>query len=216
MTDETIVNPIENLAARFPAEWVKADERAGYSGYIVQVEHLLEFARTMRDDFGFDYLSMVTAVDYLAEGVLEVVYYAYKTIGGGALVFKARVPRDNAVVPSLVGLYPGADFQEREVWDLMGVRFEGHPDLRRILMWEGFEGHPLRKDWKEPFYEEDVKPYKSRWPEGKPEFIEKKNPFDDNVQYPKGFDPERWIPDQDTLLYSGLQKVATNEEFKTD
>ncbi len=147
MTDETMVNPIENLAARFPAEWVKADERPGYSGYVVQVEHLLEFARTMRDDFGFDYLSMVTAVDYLAEGVLEVVYYAYKTIGGGALVFKARVPRDNAVVPSLVGLYPGADFQEREVWDLMGVRFEGHPDLRRILLPETWEGHPLRKDY---------------------------------------------------------------------
>ncbi|HWQ04123.1 MAG TPA: NADH-quinone oxidoreductase subunit D [Longilinea sp.] len=216
MTEEMLINPIEKLTEQFPADWLKADERSGYSGYIVQREHLLEFARTMRDDYGFDYLSMVTAADYLEEGFFEVVYYAYKTIGGPALVYKVQIPRTDAVVPSLIGLYPGADFQEREVWDLLGIRFDGHPDLRRILMWEGFEGHPLRKDWKEPFFEEDVKPYKSRWPEGKPVFIDKENPFDDNVQYPEGFDPDHWTPDQDTLLYAGLVKKASNEEFKTD
>jgi NADH-quinone oxidoreductase subunit D/NADH-quinone oxidoreductase subunit C/D len=216
MTEEILINPIEKLPEQFPADWIKADQRAGYSGFIVQKEHLLEFARTMRDDYGFDYLSMVTAADYLEEGFFEVVYYAYKTIGGPALNFKVQVPRSDAVVPSLVGLYPGADFQEREVWDLLGIRFDGHPDLRRILMWEGFEGHPLRKDWKEPFYEEDVKPYKSRWPEGKPVFIDQQNPFDDNVQYPEGFDPDKWTPDQDTLLYAGLVKKASTEEFKTD
>lgn len=216
MTEEKLVSPIENLAERFPADWIKADDRPGYSGYIVQKEHLLEFARTMRDDYGFDFLSMVTAVDYIASGQMEVVYYAYKTIGGPALVFKVQVPRDDPAVPSLVHLYPGAEFQEREVWDLLGVKFEGHPDLRRILMWEGFEGHPLRKDWKEPFYEEDTKPFKSRWPEGKAVLKDAENPFNDNVQYPEGFDPERWTPDEDVLLYSGLQKIAHNEEFKTD
>jgi NADH-quinone oxidoreductase subunit D/NADH-quinone oxidoreductase subunit C/D len=216
MTDQTLINPLENLAAHFPADWVSPDERIGYSGFIVLKEHLLEFARTMRDEFGFDYLSMVTAADYLADGFLEVIYYAYKTIGGPALVYKVRTARDAAEVPSLVGLYPGAEFQEREVWDLFGVRFDGHPDLRRILMWEGFEGHPLRKDWKEPFFEEDVKPFKSRWPEGKPVFIEKQNPFGENVQYPVGFDPDHWTPDTETLLYAGLQKKASSEEFKTD
>ncbi|NMB67759.1 MAG: NADH-quinone oxidoreductase subunit D [Chloroflexi bacterium] len=216
MTEATLVNPLETLVEHFPSGWVKKDDRPGYSGFIVEREHLLDFARAMRDDFGFDYLSMVTASDYLAEGIFDVVYYAYKTIGGPALVFKVQVPREDAVVPSLVALYPGADFQERELWDLMGIRFEGHPDLRRILMWEGFEGHPLRKDWKEPFYEEDVKPFKSRWPEGKPIHADDRNPFNDNVQYPTGFDPERWVPEAETLLYSGLQRTSHNEEFKTD
>ncbi|GAP14565.1 NADH:ubiquinone oxidoreductase 49 kD subunit 7 [Longilinea arvoryzae] len=215
MSEETMLNPIENLAARFPEDWIKPDPRTGYSGYIVSKEHLLEFARTMRDEYGFDYLSMVTAADYLEEGFLEIIYYAYKIVGGPALVYKVQVPRDNAIVPSLVGLYPGVDFQEREVWDLFGVRFEGHPDLRRILTWEGFAGHPLRKDWKEPFYEEDVKPFKSRWPDGKPVFSDKENPFDNNVQYPVGFDPDHWTPDEDTLMYAGLLRKS-NEEFKTD
>ena len=86
----------------------------------------------------------------------------------------------------------------------MGVRFEGHPDLRRILMWEGFSGHPLRKDWKEPFFEEESKPFKSRWPDGQPIRIEDQNPFGDNVQYPEDFDPDGWTPENDRLLYKNL------------
>ncbi|WP_345305940.1 hypothetical protein [Candidatus Villigracilis saccharophilus] len=58
-------------------------------------------------------------------------------------------------------------------------------------MWEGFEGHPLRKDWKEPFFEEEVKPFKSRWPDGQHTFAENKNPFRDNLNFPKDFDPEK-------------------------
>ena len=80
-------------------------------------------------------------------------------------------------MPSLVSSLPGADFQEREAWDLLGISFDGHPNLKRILLWEGFDGHPLRKDWKEPFYEEDVKPFKSRWPEGRYHRAEDRNPF---------------------------------------
>lgn len=75
---------------------------------------------------------------------MEVVYHAYKSTGGPELVFKVQVPREKPVVPSLVSVYPGADFQEREAWDLLGIQFEGHPNLKRILMWEGFHGHPLR------------------------------------------------------------------------
>ena len=69
-------------------------------------------------------------------------------------------------LPSLILVYPGADLQEREVYDLFGIRFNGHPRLRRIFLWEGFNGHPMRKDWKEAYYEEDHKPFKSRWPVG--------------------------------------------------
>src|SRR5690606_1804467 len=120
------------------------------------------------------------------------------------LSFKARTPRDEAELPSLVGVWPGADFQEREAWDLMGIRFQGHPNLRRILMWEGFEGHPLRKDWKEPFYEEDAKPFSSRWPDGHQIRSEQKNPYGMNVQYPPGFVFEDYESEADPATYAGM------------
>ena len=68
-------------------------------------------------------------------------------------------PRPNW--PSLVAVWPGADLQEREVYDMMGIRFTGHPNLRRVLLWDGFEGFPLRKDFKESYFEEDTKPFKT-------------------------------------------------------
>lgn len=204
---ETVAVPTQNeILTRFPTQVVE-DTRPGYKGYLVPPKFLLQFAKTIRDELGYDYLSSITAVDYLPDGKFEVVYHAYKTTGGPGLNFKVQVPRDQAVVPSLVSIYPGAEFQEREAWDLMGIRFEGHPDLRRILTWEGFEGHPLRKDWHEPYFEEEVKPFKARWPDGKVYRAEDANPYHDNLQYPKGFDPEKWTPLGETALYGGMQKL---------
>ncbi len=121
----------------------------------------------MRDDLGFNYLSSVTGVDLIEEGKMEVIYHLYNIArGGGPVVLKAQVDRDAPALPSLVPIFPGADFQEREAYDMYGFNFLGHPDLRRILTWDGFNGHPLRKDWKEAFYEEDYKPFGSRWPDG--------------------------------------------------
>ncbi|UCH59878.1 MAG: NADH-quinone oxidoreductase subunit D [Anaerolineales bacterium] len=199
---------VENtLETRFP-EVVVRDERKGYEGFIIQAEKLVEVVTKLRDDFGYDYLSSVTGVDYLPEGKMEVVYHLYKSTGGSALVLKAQTPREVASVPSLVPVYPGAELQEREAWDLYGIHFEGHPDLRRILMWEGFHGHPMRKDWQEAYYEEDSKPYKSRWPDGEVWRSEDKNTFHKNVDYPAGFDPETWVPDGDASLYAGLGRVV--------
>ena len=215
---ETVAVPTQNeIMARFPAQAV-ADTRPGYTGCIIPTGFLLQFAKTIRDELGYDYLSSVTAVDYLPDGKLEVVYHAYKTTGGSGLNFKVQVPREQAVVPSLVSIFPGAEFQEREAWDLMGVRFEGHPDLRRILTWEGFEGHPLRKDWHEPYFEEEAKPFKARWPDGKVYRAEDVNHYHDNVQYPKGFDPEKWTPLGETALYGGMQKLVHGGDtvLKTD
>jgi len=207
MSEQVVATEQDFLLSRFP-EVVKPDDRKGYEGYIVDSKALLDFAKTLRDDLGYDYLSSVTGVDYLPEGKMEVVYHAYKTTGGGALVFKVQVPRENPVVPSLVPIYPGANFQEREAWDLLGIKFEGHPNLKRILMWEGFHGHPLRKDWHEPYYEEEHKPYKSRWPDGKAFRAEDRNPFGKNVDYPAGFDPDKWTPDiSDAIIYEGLGRV---------
>jgi NADH-quinone oxidoreductase subunit C/D len=207
---EQTENLLENVEASFP-DILTPDERGGYEGYLIQADHLLEFASKVHDELGFDYLSSVTGVDYLPDEKMEVVYHAYRSSGGPALVFKVQVSRENPVVPSLVSIFPGADFQEREAWDLLGIRFNGHPNLQRILTWEGFEGHPLRKDWKEPFYEEDAKPYKSRWPDGKVYRIEDKVEYGKNVQYPEGFNPETWIPEADSLLYAGMTQTGMDE-----
>jgi NADH-quinone oxidoreductase subunit D/NADH-quinone oxidoreductase subunit C/D len=218
MTEQTAVLTAENdLAARFP-EAVVVDARKGYQGYLVNAESLVEVATALRDEMGYDYLSSVTGVDYLPEGKLEVVYHAFRSTGGPALVFKVQTPRDEAVVPSLVPVYPGVELQEREAWDLLGIRFEGHPDLRRILMWEGFAGFPLRKDWKEPFFEEEGKPFKSRWPEGNVQRAEDNNPYSNNVEFPDDFDPQFYDPDNDARLYDALRRKITphGSDMKTD
>jgi NADH-quinone oxidoreductase subunit C/D len=135
----------ERLAARFPGFELTYLEGKDAS-VVVKAENLVELARYLRDDEGYDYCSSITGVDYPDR--FEVVYHLYSTAGkGGPLILKVHTVRDNPEVPSLVPTWPGADWQEREVWDLMGIRFSGHPDLRRILMWEGFQGHPLRKDF---------------------------------------------------------------------
>jgi NADH-quinone oxidoreductase subunit C/D len=202
---ETVQAETLDLVARFPG-LVTPDERAGYSGWIVTADHLVQVALALRDEFGYDLLSSVTGVDYLPEGKMEVVYHAFKTTGGPGLCFKVQTGRDNPEVPSLVSVYPGAELQEREAWDLLGIKFTGHPDLRRILMWEGFDGHPLRKDWQEPYYEDEAKPFKSRSPEGHVYRFEDRNPFGDNVRYPDDFDPEKWIPENpEDLLYKSLK-----------
>ena len=83
------------------------------------------------------------------------------------------LPADDTV-PSATPVYPGANLQEREVYDLYGITFDGHPNLRRILLWDGFEGHPMRKDWHEAYYEGDAKPFRSRHPKGEYAFHEDK------------------------------------------
>ena len=161
-------------------------------GLVVAPDKLVDLATYLRDREGYDYLSMVTSVDW--PGYFEVVYYLYGVSRPkDALVLKVRLPdKTDPVVPSLISVWPGADFQEREVYDLMGIRFAGHPNLRRILLWEGFEGHPLRKDYQESYFEEDSKPFKSRHPDGEHLWAEDRVPWKDNVTYPVGWDPDLW------------------------
>jgi NADH-quinone oxidoreductase subunit D/NADH-quinone oxidoreductase subunit C/D len=205
MSEEVLVAEKSELEERFPE--IIRDERKGYEGNIIPADKLVGFATALRDEFGYDFLSSVTGVDYLPEGQMEVVYHAFRTTGGPALVYKVQVDRENPVVPSLTPLFPGANFQERETWDLLGIHFEGHPDLKRILLWEGFDGHPLRKDWREAFYEEDGKPYKSRWPGGDVIRVEDNNPFNKNVDYPAGFDPQEWTPAGEAPNYAGVGRL---------
>lgn len=94
---------------------------------------------------GFSYLSFITAVDYLER--FELFYLLYDIENRNSILVHTKLDRKNPAVPSVTDLFKGADWHEREVYDLFGIIFEGHPDLRRILLYEGFEGHPLRKDW---------------------------------------------------------------------
>jgi NADH:ubiquinone oxidoreductase subunit D/NADH:ubiquinone oxidoreductase subunit C len=214
--EHTLAPQALDLTSLFP-DGVSVDTRGGYRGYIVAPERLVAFARRLRDDLGFDYLNSITGVDYIAEGIMEVVYHISRTTGGPMLVFKVQTPRENPVVPSLTPLYRGADLQEREAYDLIGITFSKHPDLRRILTWEGFAGHPLRKDWKEPYFEEENKPFKSRWPNGQVVRAEDENPFGDNLQYPENFDPDTWVPSGDDALYKSMQREhGSGSELETD
>ena len=98
------------------------------------------------EDFDFNYLNNVTAVDRFNH--FEVVYNLTSFSKKHSICIKTRVPgRENPEIASVAGLWQGADFQEREIYDLMGIRFVGHPNLKRIALWEAFEGHPLRKDF---------------------------------------------------------------------
>jgi NADH-quinone oxidoreductase subunit C/D len=168
---------------------------------VLAADHLPAVAAHLRDEMGFDYLTHVSAADYPDR--LEVVYNVYSTRPeqqGPGIPLKVRLPdRADPHVPSLTGVFPGANFQEREVWDMFGVKFDGHPNLKRILLWEGFDGHPLRKDWHEPYYEEEHKPFGSRWPNAespRPRNAEQRVRWRSNVQYPTTFDPdpEQWQP----------------------
>jgi len=112
----------------------------------VPVERWQEVARFARDDLGCRYFNWLSAVDWKAEG-LEVVCRVENLDAGLALTLKARLGAGVERCPTLTGVWRGADWMERECYDMFGIVFDGHPDLRRILLPEDWEGHPLRKDY---------------------------------------------------------------------
>jgi len=146
---------LERLRARLGASVVETHAQHGDDTVVIERAALPAALRLCREDadLGFDVLMDLTAVDYQKypgreDGPrFEVVYHLYSLRANHRLRIKVRVDEDDAVVPTAVPLWPIADWFEREVWDMFGVRFEGHPDLRRLLMYEEFVGHPLRKDY---------------------------------------------------------------------
>ena len=105
-------------------------------------------------DLGFDFCQSITAVDQPANdpdgGVIACIYHLYSYARKSTLVLKTETPRQKATLPTVTGLWSAADWYEREVYDLFGVQFEGHTDLRRLLLPADWPGHPMRKDWVEP------------------------------------------------------------------
>jgi len=132
------------LEQRFPDAIIASDE----ADLLVESGSLHDIISHLKDapEYKFNYFANVTAVDYF--DYFEVVYHLTSMEHNHKMVLKTRCyGRENPSVPSVTDLYEGANFQEREVYDLMGITFEGHPNLKRILLWDGFEGHPLRKDY---------------------------------------------------------------------
>jgi NADH-quinone oxidoreductase subunit C len=119
---------------------------------VVERARLLDALHFLRDDpeCAFQMLADLCAVDHLEQDGdprFEVVYHLYSLEKNHRLRVKVGVPEDDCTAPSAIPVWPGANWLEREVWDLYGIRFDGHPDLRRLLLYEEFEGHPLRKDY---------------------------------------------------------------------
>ncbi len=117
---------------------------------LVDPARLVDVMRFLRDDAecAFEMLTDLTAVDYLGQQPrFEVVYHLYSLAKNKRLRVKARVAEKAPEIATLCELWASANWMEREVWDLYGIRFAGHPDLRRILLYEEFQGHPLRKDY---------------------------------------------------------------------
>lgn len=146
---------LARLTERFGAAIAETHAYRGDHTAVVARDALLDVLRWCRDDAAlrFDLLSDLTAVDYLRypgreDGPrFEVVYHLYSVVENHRVRVKVQVDEDDPVVPTATALWPIANWYEREVWDMFGIRFDGHPDLRRLLLYEEFAGHPLRKDY---------------------------------------------------------------------
>lgn len=142
----------QSLHARFGEALRRVDEFRGEITVVVSGEHILEVLTHLRDDpaAGFDRLADLTAVDYLRleeETRFAVVYHLMARPSRRRIRVRALVPEDKPVLPSVVPLFPVANWFEREVYDLFGIIFRDHPSLTRIMMPDDWDGHPLRKDY---------------------------------------------------------------------
>ncbi len=137
---------VKALSDRYGA---KASEFKDEVTLFIPAEHIVAALKALHDEFGFDMLPVETAVDYYpqTEPRFHVVYIVYSTVTHSYLNLRAPVNAEPAEIDTAETVYPNANWREREIWDLFGIRFKGHSDLRRIMMPPNWEGHPLRKDF---------------------------------------------------------------------
>ncbi len=137
---------------RFGEALESFNEKALDPYLVVQPGAVVAVCRFLKGEpaLAFDCLSNMSGVDYLKENTIQVVLHLYSYVHRHKIVVKVNVPRDHPTMPSLEEVWKAANWQEREIYDLLGVVFTGHPDLRRLLMPEDWVGHPLRKDFLEP------------------------------------------------------------------
>lgn len=142
---------IASLQQHFPGKVGQAKEFRGESSVEIDRDIIRPAAAHLKDDLGFNFLVDISSVDYFGDEPRYEVVYEFCALGGPHnqehLRLKIKVSEDDPAVDSLVPVYQGANWHEREIFDMMGLKFNGHPDLRRILMWEGYPYHPLKKDF---------------------------------------------------------------------
>ncbi len=152
-----MADTLERLRARFGDDILFTHSFAGDDTALVKRDALLAVAGFLKSELGFEMLMDETVVDHLymtpgddvfpGEGRFEFVAHLYSLSRNLRVRIKARAPENDARFSSLYGLWKAANFMEREIYDMYGVVLEGHPDMRRILLYDEFEGHPLRKDY---------------------------------------------------------------------
>lgn len=138
----------EHLAEKLQAAVAGSVEEWNQVAVWVKPSMIASVSQFLREDpeLDFQFLNSISAVDFIEH--FELSYHLTSIQRLHTALVKTRVfGRENLTVPSVYGVWRGADFQEREIWDLMGIHFEGHPNMKRIMLWEGFPGHPLRKDY---------------------------------------------------------------------
>lgn len=141
---------VDRVRARFGEKILDAHDRLGDETLVIGGDSTLDVHRYLRDDpeMAFSFLTDLSAVDYLGKTPrFEVVTHLFSLPRRHRIRVKAPVDEKDCRLPSLTPLWKSANWLEREVFDMFGIRFDGHPDLRRILMYPEFEGHPLRKDY---------------------------------------------------------------------
>ncbi len=148
------MEPLEiakKIKERFPDQVVQVEEHRGQVGVIVKKDRIVEMLRWLHDDpaLQLNHLADLCGVDYLSKKDVrfEVVYNLYSIPLKHRIRIRAEVPEDDCQIESVTSIWMGANWHERECFDLLGITFVNHPDLRRILLPEGWEGHPLRKDY---------------------------------------------------------------------
>lgn len=135
---------VEKLRSQL-GDKLKSSSDSFFTKLEIDKSELKTLMQILKDQYGFNHLANLTAVDYRDE--FELLYHLYSIPDNDKLCVKTRIPRDSAELDSLIDIWSTADWQEREVYDLMGIKFTGHPNLIRVLLPDDFEGHPLRKDF---------------------------------------------------------------------
>lgn len=139
---------LAKLVEAFPEGVLATGDWRGDRTAVVARDALVEVMKKLRDDEGFEMLLDVTAVDYLGRSPrFEIVYHLVRLEDASRMRVKVPLEQEDAKIPSLVELWHGANWLERETFDMYGIEFSGHPDLTRIYLYDEFEGHPLRKDY---------------------------------------------------------------------
>lgn len=157
---------VESLRSGVPGSVVSAKEFARQVTVVVAREKVAAVARHLKDAEDFRYCVDVTAVDWRdRQPRFDVVYHFYSFSKNDRIRVKCGVG-DGEEVPSIADVFLAANWSERETWDMFGIRFAGHPDLRRILTWDGFHGYPLRKDFPVEGIDTGAAVYPEEWPEG--------------------------------------------------